>query len=515
MYLTQALHRSVHNNPAGEAAIAGDRIRTFDSLHERVARFAGALKAVGVEAGDRVAILSLNSDRYIEYLFAVPWAGGVLNPVNIRWSPAEIAYSLDDSGSAVLLVDDMFAKMLPALRGRSTALRTVIHCGDGPTPDGALSYEELLAAAEPVADARRSGDDLAGVFYTGGTTGRPKGVMLSHSNLVSAGLGGLVSGTLFRHGEQPRVLHAAPMFHLADFMLLVMTNIFGGTNVTMPAFDPQQTIAAIEKYRITETLLVPTMIQMLVSQPGIADADLGSLRTVLYGASPMPDALLVRAKQALPHTDFVQAYGMTESSGLGTILSAADHGDPVRRRSGGRPSVSSEIVIVGPDGAELPAGEVGEITVRGSQVMRGYWNKPEETTAVLRDGWLHTGDAGYMDDEGYVFIVDRLKDMIISGGENVYSAEVENAVSRHPAVAVCAVIGIPDERWGERVHAVVVRKPGATVTADEIRATAHELIAGYKCPRSVEFADSLPVSGAGKILKRELRDRAVVAVPGS
>jgi acyl-CoA synthetase (AMP-forming)/AMP-acid ligase II len=505
MYLTQGLHRAVQQQPDEIMTIFGERRRTFREAAARVARLAGALRELGVRDGDRVAMLALNSDRYNEYLLAVPWANAVLNPVNTRWSAAEIAYSLRDSGSRVLLVDDAFAPLVPGLRAAFPELATVIHAGDGPTPEGALGYEDLVASAGPAQDARRGGSDLAGLFYTGGTTGFPRGVMLSHDNLGVSWLGSAASGALVGPGS--RTLHVAPMFHLADLLSWGATVLVGGSHVMLPAFDPVAVFSSVAEHRISHALLVPTMIQVLVDHPVVTRYDLTSLHSVLYGASPIAQAVLERAMKALPSASFTQAYGMTELSPVATLLSPADHEAGDVLRSAGRAAPHAEVRVVDPDGAEVPAGTVGEIVVRGGHVMLGYWHKPQETAAAVRDGWMHTGDGGYLDERGYLYVVDRLKDMIISGGENVYSAEVENAIASHPAVAQCAVIGVPDPDWGERVHAVVVLRPGATVTIAELRDHVKTRIAGYKAPRSLEIADALPVSGTGKVLKRELRAR--------
>jgi acyl-CoA synthetase (AMP-forming)/AMP-acid ligase II len=504
MYLTQGLHRAVQQQPDRVMTICGDRERTFGEVAGRVARLAGALRELNTGAGDRVAMLSLNSDRYSEYLLAVPWADAVLNPVNVRWSVPEIAYSLRDSDSRVLLVDDTFAPLLPALREAVPDLATVIHAGDGPVPDGALGYEDLIAAADPVSDSRRGGDELAGVFYTGGTTGFPKGVMLSHANLAVSWLGSAATGCLGTSGSI--TLHTAPMFHLADLAYWGATLLLGGSHVILPGFDPGTVLATIASRRVTDVLLVPTMIQLLVDHPQVTEYDLTSLTSVVYGASPITQAVLERAMKAFPSAGFTQAYGMTELSPVATILTPADH-EQGQLRSAGRAAPHAEVRVVDPDGAQLPTGTVGEIIVRGGHVMLGYWNKPAETQAALRDGWMHTGDGGYLDDQGYLYVVDRIKDMIITGGENVYSAEVENAVARHRAVAQCAVIGLPDPDWGERVHAVVVLHPGATLPLAELREHTKTLIAGYKAPRSMEIAEALPISGTGKVLKRELRKK--------
>jgi acyl-CoA synthetase (AMP-forming)/AMP-acid ligase II len=276
--------------------------------------------------------------------------------------------------------------------------------------------------------------------------------------------------------------------------------------VILPGFDPGTVLATIASRRVTDVLLVPTMIQLLVDHPQVTEYDLTSLTSVVYGVSPITQAVLERAMKAFPSAGFTQAYGMTELSPVATILTPADH-EQGQLRSAGRAAPHAEVRVVDPDGAQLPTGTVGEIIVRGGHVMLGYWNKPAETQAALRDGWMHTGDGGYLDDQGYLYVVDRIKDMIITGGENVYSAEVENAVARHRAVAQCAVIGLPDPDWGERVHAVVVLHPGATLTLAELREHTKTLIAGYKAPRSVEIAAALPISGTGKVLKRELRKK--------
>jgi acyl-CoA synthetase (AMP-forming)/AMP-acid ligase II len=301
------------------------------------------------------------------------------------------------------------------------------------------------------------------------------------------------------------LLHAAPMFHLADLAAWNFGMLTGSTHVIVPSFTPAAVAEVIARYGITDVLLVPTMIQLLVDSPEAADADLSSVRRIMYGASPISAAVLKRARARLTNAAFSQGYGMSELAGLATILTDDDHRDPSLAGSCGRAAAHCEVRIVDPSGNELPRGEVGEIVAWGDHVMDGYWGEPDETAAALRGGWMHTGDGGYMDSRGYVFIVDRLKDMIITGGENVFSIEVENALASHPAVAQAAVVGVPDEQWGERVHAVIVTRPGSTVTLEALQDHCRQHIAGYKVPRSGTFADALPVSGAGKILKSQLR----------
>jgi acyl-CoA synthetase (AMP-forming)/AMP-acid ligase II len=501
--LTQGLHRAVQQKPDAIATVCAGRARTHRESVDRIARLARALQDLGVEDGERAAILSLNSDRYHEFLGATLWAGGVVVPVNLRWSIPEIAESLAEVDARVLVVDDAFAGQVGGIREKHSRLEHVVHAGDGPTPDGMQPFEQLIESHEPIEDERRGGDDLAAVFYTGGTTGRSKGVMLSHTNLLTSSIGTLAT----EHFISPEgtFLHAAPMFHLADLAAWTAQVVRGGTHVMIPMFEPVAVMTAIAEQGITDVLLVPTMIQLLVDHPRIDEFDLTSIRRISYGASPMSEGVLGRALKALPNAQFTQLYGMTELSPAATGNFPIDHEDPKRRRAAGRALPHNEVRIVGPDDVELPRGQVGEIVARGGNVMLGYWNRPEETAEALRGGWMHTGDGGYMDDDGYVYISDRIKDMIISGGENVYSVEVESVLTQHPAIATVAVIGVPDEKWGERVHAVVVPANGASLTIEELREFCAERIAGYKTPRSMELVEGLPLSAAGKVLKRELR----------
>ncbi|MDY6995630.1 MAG: long-chain-fatty-acid--CoA ligase [Actinomycetota bacterium] len=503
MYVTQALHRLLQQQPQALMTVSGDRRRTVTESVDRIARLASALRSLGVQPGETVGYLGLNSDRYHEFLLAVPWADAVVNPINIRWSAAEIAYSLNDSDCRTVFVDDAFAGIVPQLRSAGADVGTAVYCGDGGCPPGLLDYEELIATTEPVEDARRGGDAVYGVFYTGGTTGHPKGVMLSHRNVVVGSLGALSSGHFI--SARGRLLHVAPMFHLAGIASWLAGNMMGSTHVMVPHFTPDGTARAIVTHQISDILLVPTMIQMMLDHPDNAGARFESIRHVVYGASPISDTVLERGRKAFPGAAFTQAYGMTELAPVATLLSPADHDDPALTRSAGRAAPHVEIRVVDEHDHDVPCGQVGEITARGENVMIGYRGRPQETSVALRQGWMHTGDMGYLDADGYLFVVDRLKDMIVTGGENVYSAEVENALAEHESVAAVAVIGVPDDRWGERVHAVVVLRPGAAVSAEQLGAHCREAIAGYKVPRSFEFVAELPMSGVGKVLKRDLR----------
>ncbi|HWA67183.1 MAG TPA: long-chain fatty acid--CoA ligase [Mycobacteriales bacterium] len=515
MTLTRALHRTVQQDPAKPMTVFRDRTRTHGEVFERVSRLGGALRGLGVGDGDRVAILALNSDRYSDFLLGTAWAGGVVNPQNIRWAPPELAFALNDSETGILFVDDLFAGVGEQLLVEVDSLHTLVYVGDAETPPGMLSMEELIAGSDPAPDRSPRDHEMVGLFYTGGTTGQPKGVMLSAANLLTSALGSLSSGSFV--GPDARFLHAAPMFHLADLAAWFSVLQMGGQHVIVSHFDVPLVLEAIQEHHVSDVLLVPTMIQMVTDAPSLPDYHVTSLERIIYGASPIDDDLLARAMKAFPNVSFSQAYGMTELSPVATMLSAQDHLDelnPHRRRSAGRAAPHAMVTIVRDDGSVADTGEVGEIVVAGPHVMLGYWRRPDETAAALQPDGMHTGDAGYLDADGYLFVVDRIKDMIISGGENIYSAEVENALCAHPAVATCAVVGVPDDKWGEIVHAVVVLQPGAEATADDLVSFAREQIAGYKVPRRVTFTDALPISGAGKVLKRVLRDELATQTHG-
>ena len=507
MSVLQGLRRACQINPHGVATIDGGRRRTWTEFRDRVARFAGALRAAGVQPGDRVAILALNGDAYLEYFYAAPWAGALVVPLNTRLAAAELVAIINDAGAVALVVDETFAAMLPALTPSLASVRAVFVSGASTLPAGATSLDAAIGAADPVDPAEAATSDLYGIFYTGGTTAASKGVMLSHGNIIANAMN-MLTEVPFNPGTV--YLHAAPMFHLADCSSTFSLTMSGGTHTFMPRFEPLAVLKAIQDLRVTNSILVPAMIGMLVNTPTIADYDLTSLTGLLYGGQSISEAVLRRAIECLPGCGFIQAYGMTELSPVVTFLSRRYHctagPDAGRLRAAGRAVPTAEIRIADDDDREVPRGTVGQIIVRGPMVMQGYWNQPQLTADALRGGWMHTGDGGYMDDDGFVFVVDRIKDMIITGGENVYSAEVENAIYQHPAVAMCAVIGVPDEQWGERVHAVIALKPGQMTTEAEVVAHCRRLIAGYKCPRTVNLrAEPLPLSGAGKVLKTMLR----------
>lgn len=507
MHITQGLKRAVQVNAQGIATIDGDRRTTWSEFSDQVARLAGALISLGLKPEDRVAMLALNSDRHLAYYFATIWAGGIFVPLNTRLAPAEFGSILTDAGAKILVVDDALQSQLAEILKHTSTPKHIIFAGDGQPPADLIDHEAFLASEEPVPDANRGGDDVATIIYTGGTTGLPKGVMLTHNNAVSNALSSLA---IMYDGEPWTFLHIAPMFHIADSQWNTGVTIQAGTHVFSKKFVPGEMLKLISEHQITHTALVPTMINMLCQVPDVESYDVSSLRKVNFGGSSIAPAVIRRARKVFPNCQFIQGYGQTETSpNIAMLLDKynTDEGPYAGKiESAGQPVFSMEVRIVDLDDAELPNGTVGEITTRGPHVMLGYWNKPEETAVALRGGWMHTGDMGVVDEDGFIFIVDRLKDMIISGGENVYSTEVEHVIYQHTAVADCAVIGIPHEKWGEAIHAIVVPKRGAVLTEEEIMNHCRQHIAGYKCPRSVEIRyDPMPMSGAGKILKKVLR----------
>jgi long-chain acyl-CoA synthetase len=502
----QAVRRAAQFRAGELATICGTRRSTWKELEARTARLAGALEALGVAPGDRIGVLSLNSDRYFEVIHAVWWCGAVIVPMNIRWALNEHLYSIDDAGIGLLLVDDFHLGLALQIRAQRPEIRTTILMGDQPTPHDCLSYETLIGSSHPVEPANTRVDELAGIFYTGGTTGDPKGVM--HSSLsLWAGATNLAFDA--RAGlPHPRYLHAAPMFHLGDLQQAFGVTALAGTHVFVPGFTPDGVSEAVREHRVETTLLVPTMIGMLLDSPGFKSSDFASLRLLFFGGSPISGTLLARMTSAFPNARLVQGFGQTETASCGTIfhdLAALDTSHP-RLRSAGRALYGCEVGIFDGHGVRQPPGVTGEIWIHTASAMMGYWKKPGQTASALTNGWVHTGDAGYVDGEGYLYICDRVKDMIISGGENIFSAEVESAIVSHPSVSQVAVIGIPSARWGESVHAVVVCRAGMHISLEEMQAHCRPLIAGYKLPRSLEIRNNpLPLSAVGKVLKTALR----------
>jgi acyl-CoA synthetase (AMP-forming)/AMP-acid ligase II len=504
--LTQFMTSAADTRPSATATIMGTRKFTWAEHRVRVSKLADSLRKLGAKPGDRVAILALNSDRYSEYYNAVWWSGASVVPMNIRWTALENAYSLNDSEAEILFVDKAFAPVVEAIRNECKMLKHIIYLDDGDMPEGMLAYEDLVASGTECEDAMRQGEDLAGLYYTGGTTGFPKGVMLPHRAIW---YNNLVMSKMLEARPESSYLHAAPMFHLADGAASGGQTAMGAAHIYIPMFDIEAVMNAIETHQVTHTLLVPTMIGMLLNSDAFDPKRLSSLQYMLYGASPMPEGLLTELIERMPNLKIIQGYGQTELAPIVSTLQPEFHvlgGNNSKLRSAGRAAPGTEIKIIDEDGNRVEPGQVGEICARSMGTMQGYWKLEEQTAATLKEGWVHTGDGAYMDEDGFIFIADRIKDMIVTGGENVFSAEVESAVSTHEAVAEVAVIGIPDEKWGEAVHAIIVPKEGVEPTLDEIVEHCRPLIANYKLPRSIALrAETLPVSGAGKVLKRDLR----------
>jgi long-chain acyl-CoA synthetase len=483
------LRRAVQAAPDAVAARCGEIEVTYAQTWERARRLVGALRELGVRDGDRVAVVGRNCHRYLELYQAVPGAGMVLVPLNHRHTAAELAYALEDSGSRVLF----------AASGIDCPPGVVDHVID--LDDG---YEALLAAAPaPEFPDELAPETMAGLFYTGGTTGASKGVILTHRNLV-ANAWHFQAQVAFR--PETCWLVAAPLFHAAGSIAVLATVWHGGRQVMLPVFDPAAALHLIETQRVTATLLVPTMLAALAEEQLARPRDVSSLRLLSHGGSPVATETLRRAHQAFPEAELMHLYGTTETAPIATIMAHEETLlDTPQARSCGQSAIGVEVRVLDEetDGTAAP-GVVGEVLIRGENVMAGYWNKADDTAAAMRDGWYRTGDLGYMDERSFLYLVDRAKDMIVSGGENVYSTEVEDVLYRHPAVLEAAVFAIPDARWGEAVHAVVV--PRGEVAEAELLAHCRGAIADYKIPKRIELStEPLPKSGAGKVLKRELR----------
>lgn len=507
MNLTVGLRKAASFRREAMALVFGELRLSHGELADRISRLASSFRTLGVGPGDRIAILAANGSRYIECYFAALWAGGVVVPVNSRFSLAEMIEQMRDAEPTLLVCDDSFFDNAVQLLEACPSLSALIATPKGQALPRTYDYETLIAEAAICEDALRTGDDLACIFYTGGTTGKAKGVMLSHRNLwVNA----IVTSMSFGFDETTVALHAGPLFHLGTGARVYTTSIMGGQHVVIPRFTPSDVLEAIARHKVTVATFVPTMLGMILQLPDLDRYDLSSLKLISYGASPMPESVLSECLRRFPGIRFSQSYGMTELSPVATILGPDDHlpSAPRRRlRSAGRPIVSAEVRIADAEDHALKRGEIGEIQVRGPMVMMGYWRQPELTAKALRGGWMHTGDSGYFDEDGYLYVSDRIKDMIITGGENVYSIEVENAIGSHAEVLQCAVIAIPHPKWGEAVHAVVVRRSGSSLSAADVTAYCRTIIADYKCPRSIEFRDDpLPLSSANKINKEALRE---------
>ena len=476
---------------------------TYAEHLDRTLRLTGGLGTeLGLSRRDRFAVMALNSHQYLELYHAAFLGASIINPLNLRLAPKELEFILQDSGTTVCFVDQFFAPLLDKVRA-DTKIEKVVLIGDGDVPHDVV-YDAVLAEGTNSVPGEPDEDDVVILMYTGGTTGLPKGVVIDHR---AAMLNFYKIAARWPFTDDYVYLHQTPMFHAASFGGVLTIPAVGGTTTFVPMFEPGAVLEVIEQHRVSTTVMVPTMVQMVLDHPAFTPERMASMKVLTYGASPMPTAVLERLLSLFPELQIFQGYGMTENCGLLTCLGPEEHrigGDLLR--SAGRVVPGSIISIQDEDGNILPTGEVGEVCAQAGNYMREYWNRPDETKAAFANGWYHTGDAGKVDERGYLYLVDRVKDMIVTGGENVYSSEVENALSSHPAVAQVAVIGIPSEKWGEAVHAIVVLKPDASADEEELKAWCRDRIAGYKVPKSLEFrTEPLPMSGAMKVLKRELR----------
>ena len=497
MHIAEGLHRAVLTNRNGIASVDRGAVRTWIEMQSAVRRLTGGLASKSVGVGDRVAILASNSARQLECFYAIPSLGAITVPLNWRWSDREIEDAIKDCEPKLILAD---AQNLSRVAKFAESGISVLQLGE--------DTDRLIAESEERASVDQDAGSTAMIFYTGGTTGGAKGVMLSHRNIVTNAIGICAA---FRLPSRPTWLHLMPMFHVGDGVCLFSITMLGGTHVFIEKFDPIPVFETIQRHRISCTNFVPSMLSTLMNHPERDRYDLTSIERVLYGASPIPSELMARFMREFMSWQFFQGYGMTEATALAVSLPWDEHHlhGPLakRRESAGRPVLGVEIRIADNDDAEVPTGTIGEVLIRGDLVMNGYWRRLELTKQTLRDGWLHSGDLGYRDEDGFVYIVDRKKDMIITGGENVYSTEVESAIYAHPSVAECAVIGLPSDRWGELVHAVVVPKEGAVLGSSDIIEHCRTYVGGYKCPKSVTIRyEGLPKSGAGKVLKKALRE---------
>ena len=490
--LIDPLKRALQIEPQKIALIDGDVQISYQDLWRRCGLLVGALRKLGACKGDRIAILANNGHQFVETYVGVPTGGMVVVPLNTRHAMPELLYALKDSGARILLTDRPDPGELADVVDHVISLP-----GD---------YEAMLAnASEAKLGEDADENAMAGLFYTGGTTGASKGVMLTHRNLIANSHNWLAG---VPQSVSDKYLLMAPMFHAAGSNGILAAIWIGACQVSLGAFDPSIVLDLIEKHKITISLGVPSMLAAIAEQQHSNPRDTSSLEILAHGGSPIATEVLRRICSALPTAQMVEVYGATETSPLATILQHEEMllDDP-RARSCGRSVVGSAISICDPNGIQLATGEVGEVVIAGTNVMKGYWNKQEQTASVLKNGAYWTGDLGYLDEAGYLYLVDRSKDMIVSGGENVYSTEVEEVLYQHPAVLEAAAFGVPDDKWGEAVHAVVVpRSEYSNVDPEELIAFCREQIAGYKVPKKIDIRqEELPKSGPGKVLKRELR----------
>ena len=528
MVLTDTLARALKLFPQKRAIVCGNKHWTYQEFCGRIHQLSRCLKSFGLKKEDKVAILHPNCHTFLEAYYAIPQIGAISVPINTRLSPREIAFILQDSESKVLIADVMFKNQLDPIRKEIRGIKKILWTGEDPSnasppdPHGRtrmddsidLNYEKALqdedASALPAPPL--DGEDIAQIYYTSGTTGRPKGVMLSHKNVTTHALGTIAEVHLT---DSDVWVHVAPLFHLADAWATWAVTWVGGTHVLVREFDARAVLETIQREKVTLTNLIPTMLNLMVNHPDTGKFDYSSLRVLLSGGAPIAPEVVRKVVETFK-CDYIQTYGMTETSPYLTLSILKEHlrklsdDDQLRFKSKtGREFIGVSLKVVDEQGKEIKKDEkeVGEIIVKGDIVTKGYWKLPVETKKSIKEGWLYTGDMAVIDEEGYVTIVDRKKDMILTGGENVYSTEVENVLYTHAAILECAVVGVPDQKWGEAVKAFVVLKPGQRATEQEIIQFCKERMAHYKAPKSIDLIDALPRTGSGKIHKKNLRDK--------
>ncbi len=496
-----------------EALVQGNIRRTYAQLRERVDRLSHALATLGVRPGARIAVVAMNCPQYVETYYACAKLGATLVPLNYRAKREELAYMLDDSAASMVFVGERYLQALQDVRDALPRLQHFICYG--PKSEGVLEYEALLAQSEPEAITTNVNDDSPSlIIYTSGTTGKPKGVVLSHFALSSYVLNTVEPASPELHDVQ---LVAVPFYHIAGATTILSSIFSGRTLAILPQFEAADWLSAVERERATHSFLVPTMLKRVIEHPDFSKSDLSSLKLLAYGAASMPYHVIRRAVE-LFSCGLMNAYGQTESTSTLTYLGPDDHrlagsnGAELERklqrlRSVGRPMSDVEMAIVDPQGRALPAREAGEVAVRGDRIMAGYLGRTEETASAIIDGWLHTGDMGYLDEDGYLYLTGRANDLIIRGGENIAPGEIKAVLEEHPAIAEAAVVGVPSEEWGEEVKAAVVLKPGEVAGVKELQEHCRSRLASYKVPKHVVFVADLPRNSLGKVLKAELREQ--------
>jgi len=516
--VTACLDRARSIYGASIGVVCGGERLTYGEVAGRVDRLSASLTTIGVKRGDVVACLSFNCHRLLELYYAVPQMGAILLPINIRLTPADIAFIIEDSGATTVAIDRALIGLYAPVRSQLRGVERVILMGGDATRKDAIDgddYEMLVDdGAETYERPDLDEDDVAEVFYTSGTTSRPKGVMLTHRNLYTHAMSVLAA---LHPTDADIQLHSIPLFHVNGWGTPHTITFVGGRHVMLPRFDPEAVLETIERERVTQMLLVPTMAVALLSSPSAQKRDLSSMRRIKVGGAAAPPSLIAALDAWLPGCMITCGYGLTETSPVLTVavLKAGLEGDATRsvllRSTAGVPIPGVEVEIIDDNGQPLPHDgvAVGEICARGNSIMAGYWKQPEETARAFAGGWFHTGDVGAIDPNGYVYIVDRKKDIIITGGENVASLEIENALYAHPAVLECAVIALPDQLWGEVPAALVVLKPNASADQAALIAHCKSSLAGFKVPKRIRFVEALPKGGTGKILKRQLRDEYI------